>query len=154
MSESPVVRAAANALDSRPSQRHTADMRKRVQIALPVVVAVLAVTIAWLAFQGARERQPVSSGKRLTVWLRTYAPSSASRLHSREWNEADDAVRHMGTNCIPILLRMIRQKDPQVKLWLVAFVQKHGLTKRFHFQPAAERNVRGVKGLYRFRQYG
>jgi len=116
-------------------------LNKQYRIVLAVVLVILEGVIGWQVFRASRERQPVYGGKALTLWLRTYAPSSSSGLHSLEWNEADDAVRHLGTNCIPILLRMIRQKDSPAKLWLVAFAQKHGLTKRIHFVPAAERNV-------------
>lgn len=122
-------------------------MRKRVHIAVAVLLAVLVSVIAWQVVHASRERQPVYGGKSLTLWLRTYAPSSSSGLHSREWNEADEAVRHLGTNCIPILLRMIRQKDSPAKLWLVAFAQKHGLTKRIHFVPAAVRNVEASRAF-------
>jgi len=113
-------------------------MHKRVYIVLAVGLVILAGLIAW---QGLRQQEPVYGGKTLTLWLRTYAPSASFRLHSPEWNAADDAVRHMGTNCFPILLRLIRQKDSPAKLWLVAFAQKHGMTKRIHFVPAAARNV-------------
>jgi HEAT repeats len=119
-------------------------MQKRVYIVLAVVVVVLAGVAAW---QGLRQQEPVYGGKTLPLWLRTYAPSSSSRLHSPEWNAADDAVRHMGTNCIPILLRMIRQKDSSAKVWIVAFAQKHGLTKRIHFVPAAVRNVEASRAF-------
>jgi len=119
-------------------------MQKRVYIVLAVVVVVLAGVAAW---QGLRQQEPVYGGKTLTLWLRTYAPSSSSRLHSPEWNAADDAVRHMGTNCFPILLRMIRQKDSPSKLWLVAFTRKHGLTKRIHFVLAAVRNVEASRAF-------
>jgi hypothetical protein len=122
-------------------------MRKRIQIGLAVVLVALASVIAWQVLQASRERQPVYGGKPLTLWLRTYAPSSSSQLHSPEWNQADDAVRHMGTNCVPILLRMIRQKDSQAKLWLVAFAQKHGLKKRIPFVPAAVRNVQASRAF-------
>ena len=47
-------------------------------------------------------RVPVYRSKALTLWLRTYAPSSSPGRNSRAWNEADDAVRHIGTNCIPM----------------------------------------------------
>ncbi len=122
-------------------------MRKRVHIALAVVLAVLASAIALQVLQASRERQPVYGGKALTLWLRTYDPSSAFGRHSPEWNVADDAVRHMGTNCIPILLRMIRQKDFPAKLWLVAFAQKHGLAKRIHFVPASVRNLEASRAF-------
>jgi hypothetical protein len=41
-------------------------MRKRVHIALVVVLVILAGMSAW---QGLRQREPVYQGKRLSVWL-------------------------------------------------------------------------------------
>ena len=97
-----------------------------------------------LARQG--PRVPVYCGKSLPIWLRNYGWSSSARLHSREWNEADDAVRHMGTNCIPVLLRMIREKDSKLKLRLLSLAQKQRLI-RFHFTTVAERNVEASRAF-------
>lgn len=85
-------------------------------------------------------------GKPLSLWLRTYAPSSSAGRGSREWSQADDAVRHMGTNCIPTLLSMLRQRDSKIKLNLVALAQKHRVIK-VHFVPAAERNAEASKAF-------
>ncbi len=135
-------------LDLQSYKRHTPAMRKRFHITLAVVLAVLVSAIAWQVLEASRERQPVYGGKGLTLWLRTYDPSSPFGRHSPEWNATDDAVRHMGTNCIPILLRMIRQKDSPTKLWLVAFARKHRLlTKRIHFVPASVRNVEASRAF-------
>jgi len=76
----------------------------------------------------------------LTRWLGTYAPASSANRGSHEWNEADEAVRHIGTNCIPILLRMIRATDSPLKLRLVALAKKYRIMK-ISFVPASERNV-------------
>jgi hypothetical protein len=121
-------------------------MNKPFRIVLAVVLVALGV-IGFQIIQTSRDRQPVYGRKSLSLWLRTYAPSSSSGLHSPEWNQADNAVRHLGTNCIPILLRMIRQKDSPAKLWLVAFAQKHGLTKKIHIVPAAVRNVEASRAF-------
>src|SRR5690242_18039035 len=76
-------------------------------VAFVTAIAILVLWLVWLlAFQAPRE--PVYRGKALSVWLQTYSRSSSSGRHSREWNEADDAVRHIGTNCLPVLLHMIR----------------------------------------------
>jgi hypothetical protein len=91
-------------------------------------------------------RVPVYHGKALTVWLRTYASSSSSGRYSREWNEADDAVRHSGTNCIPILLRMIREKDSKLKLLVVSLARKQRIVK-MHLVTAAERNVEASRAF-------
>jgi hypothetical protein len=47
-------------------------MHKRVQIALAVLLAILAGVSVW---QGLREREPLYQGKRLSSWLDAY------RLH-------------------------------------------------------------------------
>jgi len=90
--------------------------------------------------------EPVYRGKALTRWLRTYAPSSSAKPASKEWNEADAAVRHIGTNCIPILLQMIRAKDSPLKLRLVALAKRYRLMKS-PFVPAAERNVEASRAF-------
>jgi hypothetical protein len=108
------------------------------------IIFLLVASVWFLARQG--PRVPVYRGKSLPVWLRTYAVSSSSRLHSREWNEADDAVRHMGTNCIPVLLHMIREKDSKLKLLVMSLARKQRVV-RLHFVAAAERNVEASSGL-------
>jgi HEAT repeat protein len=106
---------------------------------------VFVVGLIWISTRQV-PREPVYRSKPLTHWLRTYAPSSHSGRHSREWNEADDAVRHLGTNCIPVLLQMVRAKDSQLRLGLVALAQKQPLIK-IHFVPAAERNVEASRAF-------
>jgi hypothetical protein len=110
--------------------------------ALVIVVVLGAVWL--LARQG--PRVPAYHGKSLPVWLRTYAGSSSPGRHSREWNETDDAVRHMGTNCIPVLLRMIREKDAALKLLVMSWAQKQRVV-RLRFVAAAERNVEASRAF-------
>jgi len=79
---------------------------------------------------------PVYNGKKLTTWIHTY--TTAGRF-SREGNEADNAVRHMGTNCIPLLLLRMRKRDCTLKLRVIAWVQKQSIIQ-MNFVPAATRN--------------
>ena len=83
---------------------------------------------------------PVYGGKKLSVWLQTYAPSGSAGKGSLEWSKTDDAVRHIGTNCIPMLLHLLREKDSHLELELIALAQRQRLIKT-HFVPAAERNT-------------
>src|ERR1017187_4665789 len=86
-----------------------------------LVALVIGLTLGVMCFAAGRgSLVPVYRGKVLTSWLRTYAPSSPSGRQSREWGEADDAVRHIGTNCIPVLLRMVCQRDSKMNVFLVA----------------------------------
>lgn len=79
-------------------------------------------------------REPVYRGEALTVWLRAYSSGPASR----EWREADEAVRQAGTNSIPVLLRMLRQRDSTWKSWIASLAKRQSLV-RIHFVSAAER---------------
>jgi len=46
------------------------------------------------------------------------------------WKKADEALRHIGTNAIPILLQMIRAKDPPpVMLKLLHMLRRQRLVK-------------------------
>lgn len=106
-------------------------------------VVILLAGLVWLSILQAL-REPVYLGKSLTLWLRTY--SKWSGRGSPEWSQADDAVRHIGTNCIPTLLHMLRAKDSKIKLRLVALAQKQHFI-RIHFVPAAERNDEASKAF-------
>jgi hypothetical protein len=107
------------------------------------VVGLLAGLI-WIVASG--PRQPVYRGKALEVWLRTYAPRSPYQLGSPKWKETDDAVRQMGTNCIPTLVRMIRARDSSLKVALVALAQRQHVIK-VRFVPAAERNIEASRAF-------
>jgi len=108
------------------------------------VIGLLAGFIWILAREGLRH--PVYRGKSLEVWLRTYSPRSPYQLGSPHWKETDDAVRHIGTNGIQTLVRMIRAKDSNLKLTLVALAQKQHVIK-VQFVPAADRNIEASRAF-------
>jgi hypothetical protein len=102
------------------------------------IISLLCVLIglSWVV-ASRHQREPVYRGKALTRWLENYISSSRP---SRAWNEADDAVRHVGTNCIPILLEMLEKRDSKLKLRLLALAQKQRFVK-IRFIPAAHQNI-------------
>jgi hypothetical protein len=98
-------------------------MRKRIYIALAVLLVILAGVIAW---QVLREREPVYQGKRLSVWLQGY---QVWNYQLREDSPGvDAAVRQIGTNALPTLFRMLSAKDSALRLMLVRFAQQHTYT--------------------------
>src|SRR5579863_7150233 len=109
----------------------------RVRITALLFV-ILAGGLVWLLARSVPP-DPVYGGKRLSVWLQTYDPSSPHARGSREWSETDEAVRHIGTNAVPRLLDWLRQSDSSLKLKLVAWARKQPFIK-IHFVPAATRN--------------
>jgi HEAT repeat protein len=52
----------------------------------------------------------------------------------------------MGTNCIPVLLRMICAKDSTLKVRMIALAQKQHLIK-IRFVPAADKNVEASRAF-------
>jgi hypothetical protein len=137
-------------------------MRKRVQIALAVLIVVLAGVSAWL---GLREREPVYQGRSLSNWLEGYTPSpGVFALGGRtvqvigsgggplgnhfDSTKVDAAVRQIGTNAHPTLCRMLRAKDSALRLKLLGFAQKHTLTAiRMKPTPDGTLKIRGVHGV-------
>jgi len=100
------ARSAAILLDPRPEQRHTAVVRTRVHIWLVVLLLALGGAIVWQVLRPPG-LDPVYQGKPLSIWLRSFDMGTSKE----EADVAADAVRHTGTNALPMLLKMISSKD-------------------------------------------
>jgi len=87
-------------------------MRKR-SIALWVGLAAVVFAMAWAI---ERPREPVYKGSRVTEWLQ------ARDQYRRE--EAEEAVRQIGSNAIPSLIRMLQAKDSFLRAKFVELVGK------------------------------
>jgi hypothetical protein len=74
---------------------------KRWRIVLAILIVAMVGGVVW---QVLRQREPVYQGKPLSVWLEGYTSRSA-RL--RGVQKAKEAVRHAGTNALPMLLAML-----------------------------------------------
>ena len=122
-------------------------MRKTVQVALAILLVMLAGVIAW---QVLCLREPIYQERRLGDWLAVYKMAGLAGVETWqvrvEQQKADEAVRHAGTNALPILLRMLRANDSALKVKCVE------LAKRQHFigikyTPAEELNYRACSGF-------
>ncbi len=93
------------------------------------MLAVLAAggvgVLAWLALRGPRE--PVYQGKRLSAWLHDY-DTRTGRPHA----DADEAVRNIGTNALPFLLRLFRENDSSFKFRALRLLGKQHFVKISH----------------------
>jgi hypothetical protein len=74
----------------------------------------LAALIALLAFP--TEREPEYSGRKLREWLKLYV-QSGDRFSNGQ--EAAEAVRHIGTNALPWLLKWTNYEPPGWKIMLL-----------------------------------
>jgi len=87
-------------------------MRKQVRITLAVLLIGVAWVIAWQLLRD-REPEPVYQGKGLRVWLREYEVNrfTEDQKELKVQNTAAGAIRKIGTNSIPTLLKMLAKKD-------------------------------------------
>ncbi len=124
----------------------TANVSKKRGIMLAAVLAAVLGGLLWHVLSTV-EPEPVYQGKRLSAWLEDYVPvvyptsmptAADKAAILRPW-AADNAVRHIGTNAIPTLLRLLRARDSTFRLKLIALTQKQHFIK-IHFVPASERN--------------
>lgn len=109
-------------LDLGRSFGHVAVMAKRVNIALAVLLLAVVGAIVWWVLS---LREPVYQGKRLTFWLDQYHTNHWSAGRGGELDkEAETAIRQIGTNAIPIYLRIITTQESPLKLKLLALLPK------------------------------
>jgi HEAT repeats len=91
-----------------------------------LVVSFVIMVLALFTWQVMSPHEPVYEGKKLSVWLEAYAhaPGFGIGLRSPEQMEADKAMRQIGTNAIPTLLKMLRFKNhplnDKIAYWLKA----------------------------------
>src|SRR5205823_2572207 len=72
-------------------------------------------------------------------------------FNSPGWDKAEKALRHIGTNGIPTLLRMIRAKDPAPPVLKVLTTAGRYRWTRINYRPAFQRNE---EAEYAFRVLG
>jgi PBS lyase HEAT-like repeat len=83
---------------------------------------------AWKMFA---PRQPTYNGKLLSYWLSRYENRILGKaaLNSSEQQEADKAVREIGTNAIPYLLKLAGRKDSALKQRMLSIYRRQSFLK-------------------------
>ena len=109
-------------------------MRRRVQVALLALAATAMAVLGWETLRP-RELNPIVDRKPLASWLDYYVsgPSEAQR------EMANQALDKAGTNALPTLLWMLRQRDSSFKHKVMELVQRQHFIK-VHYIPAERRN--------------
>src|SRR5580765_8198129 len=101
-------------------------------------VVLVAGALAIWAARGPRE--PTYEGRVLSDWLNHHVASSAAVPPSGSpgWNKAEEALRAIGTNGIPVLIDMLQAKEPpRLVRTLADLGRRIGL--RINLRPAWER---------------
>ena len=100
-------------------------MTKRWRV--PLALACVGI-FGWLARQAWPNREPLYREKPLSYWLKGFdigynSPAKPS------FDESVEAVRQTRTNALPVLLRMLRTRDSDLKHRLARLAQKQRLIK-------------------------
>jgi hypothetical protein len=103
-------------------------LRKRKIIALLLVLAAVLLAIIY----SLPPREPVYAGEPLSYWLKGYDLYEGSEPGRQK---ADEIMREAGTNAIPTLLGMLRERDTPWKLKLIALAQKQHVITIRHVEP-------------------
>jgi HEAT repeat protein len=103
-----------------------------------LIILVLLFVGGVIGFIMASQGEPTFEGKRLSSWLRDLRDPSALVQH-----RAQIAVRHMGTNAVPVLQEMLHAQDSPLRTNIVNLLQRQTLFK-LSFAPARERRMRAA----------
>ncbi len=118
-------------------------MRTRSRIAFAILVLAAVGGLVRAVFKPG-EPEPAFQGTPLSVWLTGFDERSTEPRP--DFRAAREAVRQIGTNAIPALLRMLRAKDSALTLKLISLVGKQQIIK-IHHVPASTRNVGAAAAL-------
>jgi hypothetical protein len=101
---------------------------KRCRILLLIFVIAVVGGIAWLA---SKPDDPVYQGRHLSEWVddnyQSHLAVSRPGLSKGAQERAENAIRHIGTNALPTLLKMIRYTDSPLKKEIMALADKQRL---------------------------
>lgn len=96
-----------------------------------------------------RSWEPAYKGKRLSVWLHDYESlidDGPLNVTASVGGEANEAVRHMGTNAIPTLLRLLYSTDSDLRRGLNNLAARQHFNN-IHFSTQYERNQKALYGF-------
>jgi HEAT repeats len=105
-------------------------MEKKWRILLAALLVAPLCGFGWWLL---RPSEPSYKGKSLSVWLEYLASDDGNTPEARE------AVRQIGANAIPTLLRMLRANDSPLKTKCIELLDRQHLVK-VRITPALEKN--------------
>lgn len=113
-------------------------MGKKRSIALFILLAAIFGGLTWVVFQ-LHEPDPVYQGKTLDYWLTGYNSQNYHLAHPDvpAWEHASEAIRQMGTNAIPRLLRKLQMRESKAKAIVMKLLRKQQFIK-ISYAPTTE----------------
>lgn len=83
------------------------NLKRNARIGAGILIALVIGGIVWLGI-GVEKVEPSHQGKSLRAWLKGFEASHGSA----EYAAAEAAIRQMGTNVLPFLIRDLQRPDP------------------------------------------
>lgn len=108
------------------------------------LILVIACIAAGFCASRTSVSNPTYQGKRLSEWLRGYETDYGSI----QWNATDEAVRHLGTNAIPFLLKERWASDSELKRKVSYWMYRH---LKIRYTPAERRQKSARYGMLALR---
>jgi hypothetical protein len=111
---------------------------KRLRLILLVVMVLIGGGLAWQLFEN---REPRYQGRNLTQWLEIYNDAAASAAKTNRMDtivEARNAVRSIGTNAVPFLLKKLSARETPIER---RFKRLAGSQSWIHFHFANRRTL-------------
>src|SRR5439155_15915538 len=129
----------------RPERNETSvKVRERHFIFLLTVIFGFNIALVFYAFG---PHEPEYQKKRFGAWLEDLDYSRPS-FRREAVPQAEDAVRQIGTDAVPCLIRMMRSYDSPLKKKLVALCSKQSFVRLNFGLPADKLQWRGALGIY------
>lgn len=88
-----------------------------------LIITVALVLLGFASWTISHPPEPTYQGKRLSYWLERYHPYSGFYGEPGP-DQADDAIREIGTNAIPVYLRILRETDSPLRIKFASQLQK------------------------------
>jgi hypothetical protein len=116
----------------------------RIILVLSLIVIAIAVAV-WLDAEPDLP-EPRYAGKPLHQWLTAYDPQIRLSITMGDLAETDNALRQIGTNAVPVLLRLQQAHDSYLKLKFFAFLKAQHIYPVHHI-PAYNLNYAATRGF-------
>src|SRR5690348_3359110 len=121
------------------------NFNRRVLFAL--AAAAVLVAMGWMALFGRHAaHEPDYQGKTLSQWLSIWGPLKTN-MPAQDSMDCSDAIKNMGTNAIPFLMRMFRTRDSDWMQRLLSAASKQHFVA-VHYVSARDLRSRARMGLF------
>jgi len=107
------------------------------------LLALLGLVVVTIGFFARPTREPVYGGKELSQWLEEFSRAGRGQINQ----EAENAIRQIGTNALPFLVADLCREDSPHKLALMQWYNQWSSIK-FHFHPWVDRRGPALMAFY------